>query len=139
MVISGTLHLPVTQENVKADDVRRIDHLLRELEFHPERWLEPGSPSEAKSIDNWGAQKRRWIDTPASPSNARARTRAIRQANDELQPYLAERRQQLLVERSTIVEHLRARSVWSSRDYAFCLYPEQALRNFLLDFPTAKP
>jgi hypothetical protein len=33
-----------------------------------------------------------------------------------------------------MARQLRGEAVWSSREYAFCLYPETTLRNFLLAF-----
>ena len=137
LVLSGTQHLPVERPGGTADDVRRVDQLLRELEFHPERWLESagaGQGSEAEAIRHWTAHKWQWIDTPATARNARQRAKEIRRANAALQPMLVERREQFLAERTLMARQLRGEAVWSSREYAFCLYPETTLRDFLLAF-----
>ncbi len=137
MVLSGTLHLDVDRPGVTAVDVRQVDHMLREMQFHPERWLEAaaaGEGAEAESIRRWTAEKWRWINTEATPTSARQRAKEIRRANEALQPLLAERRDQYLNERTSMARQLRGEAVWSSREYAFCLYPEASLRNFLLAF-----
>ena len=137
MVLSGTLHLPVERPGVTAGDVRQVDQALREMQFHPEHWLEAaaaGQGTDAETIRHWTAHKWRWINTTATPTTARTRAKEIRRANEALQPMLVGRREQYLVERTSMARQLRGEAVWSSREYAFCLYPETTLRNFLLAF-----
>jgi hypothetical protein len=133
LVISATLHLPVTHLNVTADDLRRVDHLLRELTYNPDRAIESDDRETLAAI----AQKQAAIGTERTRANARWRTGQIRAANEQLQPLVAARREQLIAERDSIVRQLRAEAVWSSREYAFCLYPEKSLRNFMLAFPAS--
>ena len=77
------------------------------------------------------ADKRRWIETPQTVENARQRCRAIRAVNAALQPWLDDRRQRLLEQQAQDVHRRRAESVLAWREYAFCLYPEATLREFL--------
>ena len=72
--------------------------------------------------------KRGWIDTQATIENAKQRCRAIRQTNESLQPFVADARQRLLTEREQLTQVLGAQTLLASREYAFCLYPAEALR-----------
>jgi hypothetical protein len=142
MVLSATLHLPIARPRVSSDDARRIEQLLRELEFHPERYLDAVADHGASSpaaIEQLVATKRHWIDTPQTRQNARARCHEIRRVNAALQALLEQRRSELVAERETIARLLRADHVLSSREYAFCLYPEKTLRNFMLAFRADRP
>ncbi len=143
MVVSGTLHLPIAHERVTIADLRRAEQQLRELQFHPERFL---ADAGVRPTDRDGAatarlieEKRHWIEQTVAPADARRRCRAIRRANESLQPRLAERRAELTARAESQARRLRAEAVLSSREYGFCLYPEKIFSGFLLEFPAAKP
>jgi hypothetical protein len=109
------------------------------LEFHPERFLD-GNASDCGGIEAaidptmaaTIAGKRNWIATPQTAANARHRCQAIRAANQAMQPAVA-RLRQLWIEQAALTEKLRrAQAILTSRDYAFTLFPESTLTNFLL-------
>ena len=107
---------------------------MRELNYHPENYL-PGVHSvdgrvavEATAL---AQEKRRWIPMPVTPENAYARWNSFRRINDELQPWVGQRRQQLLEQQAEMQRELRHEKVLGSREYGFCLYPESDLRDFL--------
>ncbi|MEX0676396.1 MAG: hypothetical protein WD063_04940 [Pirellulales bacterium] len=125
MTLTATLRLPVAGSNVTLDDARRIDHQIRELAYHPERFFEPSTNGEADALVG---EKRQWIATAPTPEHAKLRCRKIRSVNESLQPWIAETRARLLERRDQLSGLLRAQSVLASREYAFCLYPADALR-----------
>jgi hypothetical protein len=125
LVVSATLHLPIPRPPVTAADVRAVRDQLRAMTYHPEQFLDGPEAAEL------AATKRRWIETPPGRENARQRCRAIRQINAALQPRLQGRRQLLSQREADLSRHLAADSVLASRDYAYCLYPESTLREFL--------
>ncbi len=127
MVVSATLHLPIERHRATPADARAIDQELRNLTYHPERYLNGSDASPRELID----AKSQWIATPQTKENARKRCCAIRAINAALQPPLEERRRQLLEQQTPILRRLKAESVLARRDYAFCLYPEATLRKFL--------
>lgn len=134
VVLSATLLLPIAHERVTDDDARRVGWQLRDLEFHPERHIAGAGLSDdaAAKVGELIADKQRWIATPATRETGRKRCRAIRQANEALQPYLAAQHRELLARRDDYARRLRTEAVLSWREYAFCLYPEGVLREFLL-------
>jgi hypothetical protein len=135
MVLSATLHLPLADQSVSVGDVPRIDRQLWELRHHPERFLrtEELAPSAAEEARRWLASKAHWV-ADDSPDRARERCQHIRRANESLQPWLDATRQALLAQRERLARALKAQGVLASREYGFCLYPAQTLRDFLLAF-----
>jgi hypothetical protein len=135
MVASGTLHLPIARTAAHADDVQQIRQRIRELEFHPERFLEEngaaGSAIDQKTA-GWIAEKRRWLATAQTPANARERCRAIRQANQALQPAVSALRELWTSQAVGQADRQRRETVLKSREYAFALFPEVDLTKFLL-------
>ena len=75
-MISATLHLAQPAEAIAADTVRRLDQQLRDLEYHPDRYLGPLYPwNEAPvDIEHWLALKSRWLKTD---TDARERARTL--------------------------------------------------------------
>ena len=139
---SATLRLPIRHPGVSADELRTLQRRLRELEYHPERFLRvdgarPGdSTTGAASI---AAEKRRWIETPKTSTNARERHLAIAAANAALQPYLTAYRQQLNRQRDELERRVRAADILDSREYSFCLFPREHLQRHLLDGSPSNP
>lgn len=139
MVVSGTLHLPIASSGKPTDNSSQLRRCVRELEFHPERFLD-GNPSECggmqATIDPTTAaviaEKRKWIATPQTTANARQRCQAIRAANQALQPAVASLRQSWTKQAAQTEKQRRALAILTSRDYAFTLFPEMTLTNFLL-------
>ena len=151
-VLSATLHLPIERDRATADDTRAIQRELRDLTHHPERHLQdclmpfhvaqppsavPPFTQPGAAVPHLGAAtdltaaKRRWIETPQTVENAQRRCHAIREVNVALQPWLDQRRRQLLEHQARVMRRLQAESVLAWREYAFCLYPEPTLRGFL--------
>jgi hypothetical protein len=125
MVLSATLLLPITRPAVDRDRPKTLRRQLRELTFHPEKFLE-SSPAARPLI----AEKWRWIETPQTPENAYLRWSSLRRINESLQPLVAERRQAVLDLQSQTAQRMRKEKVLGRRDYAFCFYPEKNLREF---------
>ncbi len=128
MTVTATLRLPIARTEVTPDDVARIQALLRDQTYHPERHLSVDGDATLTALVE---RKRQWIATTPTPSNARLRCRNIRAANEQMQQYLDEQRHGLLAERASAEAALRNNALLSSREYAFCLYPEASLRRLM--------
>jgi hypothetical protein len=138
MTVTATLRLPIARPDITLDDARMIDHRLRELTFHPERYLD-GTRNGNGNLAQLLEQKAKWIATIPSKETARLRCREIRRVNAELQPCVTRSREGLLSERETVTLALRAEAILGSREYAFCLYPADKLRSLLIPGTTAMP
>ncbi len=129
-VVSGTLRLPTHLGSHPDVELASIHRQLRDIEFHPERYLAAVSADGVAA--NLAHEKQRWIDTPATPALAKRRCHAIRSANDSLATYTLPLRQKLLDRVGPLARAVRAQSVLESREFPWCFYSEDRLRRFLL-------
>jgi hypothetical protein len=151
MILSATLHLPIKNSPLPtylrsvpgegqgeggsvAENCTTIDRQLREMTYHPERFLDGvfdqahGMPGEVRTLIE---SKRQWIETPQPIENAKAGCQAIRGVNESLQPWVENLRRQMLEGREKAIERERAERILSWREYGFCLYPGETLRDFM--------
>lgn len=129
--VSATLHLPIQRESYSTER-NDASKRLRELEFHPERFIAPAdSNGQAAQIEALIAAKRRWIEASPTPENARERCYEIRRINQALQHWLENQRAELIASRTERTKRSRAEAILSSREYSFCLYPEESLRDLM--------
>jgi hypothetical protein len=133
MVASGTLRLPISRPNLAAESVEQLRQRIRELEFHPERFLEEtGAAGGGNKVAAILAEKRRLLAVPQTMENARQRCQAIRQANEALQPAVAGLRDSWTARADLQARQQRFEALLRSREYAFALFPEPVLTKFLL-------
>jgi hypothetical protein len=139
MILSATLHLPIVRQLEKSPlplgegQGEGVDRRLRELTYHPERFLSTAFDHSKRVPDDVRKlveTKRQWIATPQTVENAKTRCRAIRDVNESLQFWLENQRQQLLELREKILVQQEIERILKWREYGFCLYPENTLRDF---------
>jgi len=127
LVLSGTLHLPLPTFPAKPDDCRRFAHELRDLHWNPQRHV--------SSAQELAARKNEWIARqPAEPLQRRERYQMLRQLNTALQAFAKEKERLVHEELDRCHREVQANRVLQSREYAFCLYPEETLRPFCTQF-----
>jgi hypothetical protein len=129
-VVSGTLLLPTDMSGDPDADIASIHRQLRDIEFHPERYL--GAVSADGAARSLAQEKWRWIETPPTRALAKRRCQAIRSANDSLAGYTQPLRKKLLDQVGPLARASRAQSVLGSREYPWCFFSEDSLRRFLL-------
>lgn len=134
MVLSATVYLPVPTPDVRPEELTEIQRQLRDLEWHAERSLDAPAATEGPA-QRLAAEKRIWLQTPPTPDNARQRHQALRRINAALQPWVERQRQALTQWQEALRHALHLRRVLAWREYAFCLYPEQMLREFFSSLP----
>jgi hypothetical protein len=130
--VSATLRLPIAGHPMEAARDRSCAEQLRELRYHPERFIgqDDETPAEAP-IEEIISTKRRWVETPKSPENARERHISIATANAALQPYVADRRRAITNRCHELQQQKRANAILQSRDYSFCLFPRRHFERLL--------
>lgn len=132
VTLSGTLHLPVPHSEGAVGEVRRLRERLRRLEFQPERFLRNStdrgdSVAESRRL---AEQKWDWIRERVTPANYRERFLSIRRLNEGLRTFVAPAREETLGELKRAEQALHAASILTWREYAFCLFPGEGLREF---------
>jgi hypothetical protein len=131
LVLSATLFLPLPVFPVRPEDVRRLARRVRDVRYNPQRHL-VSLPPEVRELL---VQKQDWIARPVNNKAARrARFHALRTLNEKLRPFLGGMEDQLEKELIRSREQLAANEVLQRRDYAFCLFPEAAVRPFCTQF-----
>jgi hypothetical protein len=126
--LSATLRLPIEHPRTSHADVAALRHKLRELDYHPERYL----PREAlPAATPWIEQKRQAIATRKTPANAARRHQQITAANAALKEVVAPERERLEAAEPERLRESRVTQLLASREYAFCLFPEGDLRERL--------
>ncbi len=136
LTLSATLRLPIAHPASSLSEKQRLQQKLRQFAYHPENELAKLTLDNKKqaTVDKILAQKRFWVQTLKTPSNASERHQGIVSANLAMQPWLAARRSELEKDLVTASQRLRANLVLESREYPFCLFPHEHLRKFFLDF-----
>lgn len=125
---AATFKLPVPRPAVDHSDVRRVKWLLRELYYHPELYVD-ATPETSPLI----TEKRGWIEANLPPERLRERHEGIVRVNERLRATLRARREQLWNEQIRLQSELRKKAILDSRQYAFCLFPAEGLRDRLLE------
>jgi hypothetical protein len=133
--VTATLRLPIRHARVDDAEQMRIRQQLRDIRYHPERYIEQNGVATDKLPDATRiiARKRRWISTPKRADNARRRHKAIGEANQELQSCVAAERGQLEARLAYVEKRSRIDAILEARDYSLCLFPRDRLRRLLLD------
>jgi hypothetical protein len=126
--VSATLRLPIVHEASDFSDPGQWQRRLRELEYHPEQYVQANGDGTAAELI---ATKRRWVDVNKTPENAHERHRGIAEANEALQPFVAPLREQIERERDELQQRRRGDAILRSRDYSFCLYPRERFSTLL--------
>lgn len=141
VALSGTLRLPIDHRSIPAGRTGQLRRKLRELRYHPEKYVDRKSfnADEQAKIERWIAQKKHWVQTPKTDENAAERHAQIVAANEALQHWLQTERETTQRELTATVSQTRINRLLESREYPFCLYPRELLRDFLLDFPSSMP
>lgn len=126
---SATLRLPIAQRSTPLDSLSNIKRELRELQYHPERFVATnGAAALAASAIS---EKLRMLQVTKTPANARARHEAISAANAALQPFVEPQRIALLQQRDQIERRQAVDSILNSREYSFCLFPREHFAQLL--------
>jgi hypothetical protein len=131
--LTATCRLPIEHPVATDDDVRAINQRLRDAWFHPERYL-AGDDAEIAGLVQ---QKRYWYQQQLPRGTRLARHRVIEAVNETLRMRLVALRESWLAERKELVHRSRRHALLASREFAFCLFPEEELRRVLLELSAA--
>jgi hypothetical protein len=131
--VSATLRLPIARGRVDSQQDFTCNEQLRELRFHPERFIRPGGADGGSAVKELIAAKQRWVNTAKTPQNARERHLAITAANRAMQPLVADLRRQIKSRCTELQQKKRADAVLQSRENSFCLFSREHFEKLLRD------
>lgn len=143
--ISATVHLPLGGGfPVDVQDLGHTAHQLWELDHSPERFLSrPDAESELLIQEKFRliAEQRAWRTSAGAQrisserERGRARHHRLREINRQLQLGVHFARNEVLARRQRLRSQLKANRILRSRDFAWVLFPEQRLQDFLETIP----
>jgi hypothetical protein len=128
MVLTATAKLPLHGTSTTMADVRRLDGLLRELHYNPQRHVALDAVTRPLV-----EAKQRWISTADANLDRRTRHQELECINERLQPFVAGQREELIKQRTDLLSQIKRDRVLGSREFAFCAFPAETLRPLLLD------
>ena len=130
LVFSATLLLPFPSSPTSDNDCGALQKAIRDLHWNPQRHLGEQDFS-SESVRELVRQKESWITrVAASRAARRERYQALRQLTKSLQPLVAAQTADREEALRRCNDAVRANSVLRRRDFAFCLYPEEQMREF---------
>lgn len=125
LTLSATLRLPIEHHSEEPDELRKLHQELRHLEYHPERYERDSWTTESKAA---AEAKRQAVATAKTPANAADRHREIVGANARMQSEVEHIRKRIVTRIAKVEQLFRSARVLDSREYSFCLFPEDNLR-----------
>ena len=126
LTLSLTQWLDLPDDPASTTRLHDVERTLRELDYNPDRHLGEPRPAEARA-----AVEAKWVaieSEVATHSQRQARLRTIRQANQDLAPFVQDERARLLATQTEIQAGLKFNAVAHSREYAFPLHNETRLK-----------
>lgn len=124
-----TLRLPLPMDVVSENEVRNQKRKLRDLSYHPERFLAEATLSSAQAAKAAALvdEKSSWLSRN-QPEDLRERHERISAINAELAAMLAEVRERSEVAYKQAHDRFHAQQPWLSREFAAVLFPEEMLQ-----------
>lgn len=143
LTLTATLYAELAKPfSVAPEDAARLQRLLRDLRWNPDRHLTPDLNTEVSGLI---AEKQSLVsamksaDDPCATRRARrARSlcnfehyKRIHEINDRLAQFVADQDQLATEELAEIRRQLAVNAQLQDREYAFCLYPTDKLRGLM--------
>jgi hypothetical protein len=143
LTLTATLYAELTQPfSVAPEDAARLQRLLRDLRWNPDRHLTPDHNAEVSGLID---EKQSLVsamksaDDPCATRRARRarslcnfeRYKRIHEINNRLAKFVADQEQRATEELAEIRRQLAVNAQLQDREYAFCLYPADKLRRLM--------
>ena len=132
VTLTATCRLPIARPQVSECEMHEIKRDLRDVEFHAERFLADDGTSNPH-VRELVEEKLRWIAAECPSWQRAQRHREITRINAALQPFVVAKRAELRQRRNRLSQRLDAERVLASREFSYCLFPEETLRPLLLE------
>jgi hypothetical protein len=121
-ILSGTLRLPLPQFESHPSEVSRLVRLIRDQQWNPQRYLGEVEMQEHRELTQLSPTDRR---------GRRERSRRFRGWNQLQQSKLIAVREKTSDDLAQAKAEVAANQILQNREYAWVLFPEESLREFL--------
>jgi len=127
-MITATLCLPYKPHYVSSEEVRKLKHIIKDMNYNPERYAS-GKIMEDAEMKSMVNEKKRLITAEMHNGEEKHRTFSrLKQLNslmkEKIEPLIEEREK----ETEEVEKKLIYNSIVTNREYPFCIYPESMLR-----------
>ncbi|MBA2114543.1 hypothetical protein [Bremerella alba] len=129
---TATAQLPIDSIGVSKSDLQEIESRLRDAEFNPDRAIAGDIENNAQWQSLLKQKSSLLANVPNFPEK-RLWHRQLAEVNSKLRNQIAEPVARLRIERAKTVHMLHQKQLSASREYSFLLFPQEGLRNLLLD------
>jgi hypothetical protein len=129
MTVTGTVRLPIPRPATTEADVRNVKQLIREIRFHPERFVNDASPAVRESAAQFAAQKQELLRQHQFHFRQASREefRALDDLNQKLSSLLTDVEVRLRDELHDRERELHAAKILGNREFSFVLHPADEL------------
>ena len=133
LTLSATMHLPLIPWHGAAENEGRVRRRLRDLEWNPQRYLPTlEGPQAARSLLREKERLIAWL--PTSAAERRQRFHELRRVTGALLPHVKTQRRLLETTAARLGQLTQTEMIARDRNYAFCLFPETEMREFMARF-----
>jgi hypothetical protein len=134
LTLTGTLHLPVRPHRGTADQLHELQRLRRDLTYNPDRHLPTDLDDNSETSALVRAKRQAIATVPVTAAERRRRFGRIREINQQLIPRVETARHHAAARMESLRADFDANAILQGRDWAFCVYPEERLREFFHPF-----
>ena len=136
LTATGTRLLPTDSPTKPRFSVQEIDQLLRNWDHHPEKVLPLTLSAENKARKDELVHEKQCLTSRDCKLGGKQRHLALMELNEALRRLAPGRGEELLQMRAQAESQHQASELLGSREFSFCLFPESALRDWLLGAST---
>jgi hypothetical protein len=129
MTVTGTVRLPIPRPDVSAADVRNVKQLIREIRFHPEKFVNDASPAIRESATQFAAKKAELLRQHQFHFRGASaeQFRALDDLNQQLHVLLTDVEIRLRDELKERERDYQTNRLLGSREFSFVLHPADEL------------
>lgn len=124
---TATVRLPLDRPQVTGEDLAALDRQYRDTLHHPETFLHDYSGHHQAEFAALVKQKQELIVHRWQDKQKKAWHDQVRSANERMSSLLEPLREQLRHQRERLLADLHRARILGSREYSFCLFPEEML------------
>jgi hypothetical protein len=130
LVLTGTLRLPFAPRPGTPQQLHDLQRLDRDLIYSPDRFIAPEQLRSGEDGALLQAKREMVTMAPSAPAQRRRRYEEIRRINAALAPYVAGARADAAKTIEDVRTDIAANAILLGRDWPFCAYPDEKLRDF---------
>jgi len=128
MVLSATLHLPITNYPHSQSDVKELEHRQRDIYWNPQRHL----PSSSEVVSLLARKQELTNVEPMDKVGRKLRFRQLQEVTQALRGYAQSALDEIEGRLDFITAEADANALFRRRDFSFLLYPESTIRPFMM-------